>query len=118
MPRSLIHDWNNERPVAVELNDETLRDGLQSPSVTEPSAEQKLQLLHLMAGLGVSAVTVGYPAAGPRMRAQCRLLAGEIARGRVPLSPNASAPPNESGVSAAPNGAPGIGSPAGAWSPA
>ncbi len=111
MPRSLIHDWNNERPVAVELNDETLRDGLQSPSVTEPSAEQKLQLLHLMAGLGVSAVTVGYPAAGPRMQAQCRLLAGEIARGRLPLSPNASARTTESDVSAVANVAHDIGMP-------
>jgi 2-isopropylmalate synthase len=97
----LIHDWNREQaPPRVELNDETLRDGLQSPSVTEPSAEQKLQLLHLMAGLGVSAVTVGYPAAGPRMQAQCRLLAGEIARARLPLSPNASARTTESDVAA------------------
>lgn len=100
MPRSLIHDWNNERPIGVELNDETLRDGLQSPSVTEPSDEAKLRLLHLMADLGVSAVTVGYPAAGPRMQAQTRLLAGEIARARLPLSPNASARTTEADVAA------------------
>jgi 2-isopropylmalate synthase len=94
VPRSLIHDWNGERaPSArrVELNDETLRDGLQSPSVTDPPDETKLRLLHLMADLGVAAVTLGFPAAGPRMLAQTRLLAQELARTRLPLAANAAA---------------------------
>ena len=95
MPRSLIHDWNGERAAPterrIELNDETLRDGLQSPSVTDPPPETKLRLLHLMADLGIAAVTVGFPAAGPRMLAQARLLAQEIARARLPLAANASA---------------------------
>ncbi|HZE73772.1 MAG TPA: LeuA family protein [Gemmatimonadales bacterium] len=95
MPRSLIHDWNGERAALterrIELNDETLRDGLQSPSVTDPPPETKLRLLHLMADLGIAAVTVGFPAAGPRMLAQARLLAQEIARARLPLAANASA---------------------------
>ncbi len=95
MPRTLIHDWNGERapaaPRRVELNDETLRDGLQSPSVTDPPPEAKLRLLHLMADLGVAAVTIGFPAAGPRMLAQARLLAGELVRARLPLAANAAA---------------------------
>jgi 2-isopropylmalate synthase len=94
VPRSLIHDWNREQGLAgrpVQLNDETLRDGLQSPSVTDPSPEIKLRLLHLMADLGIAAVTVGFPAAGPRMRAQTRLLAEEIGRARLPLAANAPA---------------------------
>ena len=95
MPRSLIHDWNGERAALterrIELNDETLRDGLQSPSVTDPPPDTKLRLLHLMADLGIAAVTVGFPAAGPRMLAQARLLAREIARARLPLAANASA---------------------------
>ena len=95
MPRTLIHDWNGEHtpgpPRRVELNDETLRDGLQSPSATDPPPEAKLHLLHLMADLGVAAVTLGFPAAGPRMLAQTRLLAGELARSRLPLAANAAA---------------------------
>jgi isopropylmalate/homocitrate/citramalate synthase len=94
VPRSLIYDWNGERALAdrrVQLNDETLRDGLQSPSVTDPSPEIKLRLLHLMADLGIGAVTVGFPAAGPRMLAQTRLLTEEIARARLPLAANAPA---------------------------
>jgi 2-isopropylmalate synthase len=44
----LIHDWNLEGDVmpapgrTIEFDDETLRDGLQSPSVTSPSIEKKL----------------------------------------------------------------------------
>jgi len=98
VPRGLIHDWNQERPARVELNDETLRDGLQSPSVTDPPVEAKVRLLHLMADLGVSAVTIGFPAAGPRMLAQTRALGGEIARQRLPLAANASGRTTEADV--------------------
>src|SRR6266704_1085033 len=54
----LIHDWNEagERwekpPFRVQFDDETLRDGLQSPSVRTPSIEDKLEILHLMERLG------------------------------------------------------------------
>ena len=71
----LIYDWNTRTPTfswataRVELNDETLRDGLQSPSVTDPSIEDKKQLLHLMADLGIAAANIGLPGAGPRTRA-------------------------------------------------
>jgi isopropylmalate/homocitrate/citramalate synthase len=95
VPRSLIHDWNGEQTAAPNpragLNDETLRDGLQSPSVTDPPPEAKLRLLHLMADLGMAGVTIGFPAAGPRMLAQTRLLARELARTRLPLAANAAA---------------------------
>ena len=52
----LIHDWNrasDQGPRAVMLDDETLRDGLQSPSVRCPSIEQKLHILHLIDRLGI-----------------------------------------------------------------
>src|SRR5712692_4039251 len=91
VPRGIIHDWNQERPARVELNDETLRDGLQSPSITDPPAEAKVRLLHLMADLGLSA-------AGPRMLEQTRLLAGEIARQRLPLASNAAGRTTEADV--------------------
>jgi 2-isopropylmalate synthase len=102
VPRSLIYDWNGDpapRPARrVELNDETLRDGLQSPSVTDPPPEAKLRLLHLMADLGIAAVTIGFPAAGPRMLEQTRLLARELRRARLPLAANAAARALESDV--------------------
>jgi 2-isopropylmalate synthase len=102
VPRSLIHDWNGERASGlarrIELNDETLRDGLQSPSVTDPPPEAKLRLLHLMADLGIAAVTIGFPAAGPRMLEQTRLLAGTLARERLPLAANAAARAREADV--------------------
>ncbi len=57
------------RVIPAELNDETLRDGLQSPSVRHPPVEAKLEALELMERLGVSAVSLGLPAAGPRAKA-------------------------------------------------
>ena len=57
--RDLIYDWNRVDPVlealpkALEFNDETLRDGLQSPSVLSPPIESKIEILHLMAALGI-----------------------------------------------------------------
>ncbi len=93
----LIYDWNDHEgrfdwPAArVELNDETLRDGLQSPSVRDPSPEAKLELLHLMAELGIASLDIGLPGAGPRQVDQVRALAREIVRARLPLSPNCAA---------------------------
>ncbi len=90
----LVFDWNRERgapPIHVELNDETLRDGLQSPSAAEPDDAAKLRLVHLMAELGIGAATIGFPAAGPRMLAQCRLLARAVAAARLPLALNCAA---------------------------
>ncbi len=81
-------DWSSAR---VDLNDETLRDGLQSPSVRDPSLEQKLRLLHLMADLGIAAADIGLPGAGPRVREQVRALATEIRDARLPIAPNCAA---------------------------
>ena len=55
----LIYDWNKNVPPgikpsgAVLLNDESLRDGLQSPSVRDPSIAEKIEILHLMEALGI-----------------------------------------------------------------
>jgi 2-isopropylmalate synthase len=93
----LIYDWNpldggfDYSTARVELNDETLRDGLQSPSVSDPSMPDKLRLLHLMADLGIASADIGLPGAGPRMVDQVRTLAWEIANSRLPLSANCAA---------------------------
>ncbi len=98
--RQLIYDWNNAggpdgafdwSRARVDLNDETLRDGLQSPSVTDPSLEVKKQLLHLMADLGIVAADIGLPGAGPRVVDQVRALAVEIRDHKLPIAPNCAA---------------------------
>ena len=48
----------------VLLNDETLRDGLQNPSVFDPSIEEKIEILHLMEDLGIDSVNIGLPGRG------------------------------------------------------
>jgi len=101
--RQLIYDWNSESTngrggggfdwsrVRVDLNDETLRDGLQSPSVTDPSLDVKKRLLHLMADLGIVAADIGLPGAGPRVVDQVRALATEIRDHKLPIMPNCAA---------------------------
>jgi len=95
--RELIYDWNKSpqafdwSKAQVELNDETLRDGLQSPSARDPSLEVKKRLLHLMADLGIAAADIGLPGAGPRAVEQVRALAQEIRDHRIPIAANCAA---------------------------
>jgi len=97
--RQLIYDWNSAgrnggfdwSRARVDLNDETLRDGLQSPSVTDPSLDVKKRLLHLMADLGIVAADIGLPGAGPRVVEQVRVLAQEIRDQKLPIFPNCAA---------------------------
>ncbi len=99
MPHSeLVYDWNATGALAapagrptVELDDETLRDGLQSPSVRDPSIEAKIRILHLVAELGIHTADIGLPGAGPRAVADVRALAREIADARLPIGANCAA---------------------------
>ena len=93
----LIYDWNqalSRQPAPrgpVLLNDESLRDGLQSPSVCDPSVEEKIEILHLMESLGINSLDLGLPGAGPRARAHVEALAREIARARLKIRANCAA---------------------------
>jgi 2-isopropylmalate synthase len=97
MKHELIHDWNtftgDEIPLGrrVMLNDETLRDGLQNPSVRDPSIGEKIEILHLMESLGIDTVNIGLPGAGPRAYADTEALAREIATARMKIRPNCAA---------------------------
>jgi 2-isopropylmalate synthase len=71
----LIYDWNSvdyeisrdstKHPHGIWFDDETLRDGLQSPSARNPKIEQKLELIDYMEKLGIQKVDLGLPGAGP-----------------------------------------------------
>ena len=93
----LIYDWNTAGDLAfpaarkVTLDEETLRDGLQNPSVHDPSIEEKIEILHLMEALGIEMVNIGLPGAGPRAYADTEALAKEIARARLKIRPNCAA---------------------------
>jgi 2-isopropylmalate synthase len=91
----LIHDWNLIEPPPVpsqiELNDETLRDGLQSPSVIDPPLEKKIEALHYMAQLGVTNANIGMPCTSPMIKESTLQLAQVIAKERLPIRPNCAA---------------------------
>src|SRR5579872_6335559 len=103
-PSDLIYDWNKALPVVlvpagpVQLNDETLRDGLQSPSVRDPSFEEKIQILHLMEALGINSLDLGLPGAGPRAVEHVEALAREIARDRMKIRANCAARTHENDI--------------------
>ena len=93
----LIYDWNNVEPVwrkpdrHIGFDDETLRDGLQSPSVCEPSVDKKIELLHLMDALGIDTADIGLPGAGGTHAAGVEMMAREIADKNLKIRPNCAA---------------------------
>ncbi|MBI4538896.1 MAG: 2-isopropylmalate synthase [Gemmatimonadetes bacterium] len=96
--RELIFDWNGAGGTfdwrsarRVELDDETLRDGLQNPSVVDPPIDVKIRLLHLMEGLAIHTADIGLPGAGPRAREAVRALAAEIVNAPLRIRPNCAA---------------------------
>ena len=78
-------------PGHVQVNDESLRDGLQSPSVHHPDQTQKVALLHAMSAVGVDVASVGLPAASPRAVTDAAALVKEISDARLRLRPTAAA---------------------------
>jgi 2-isopropylmalate synthase len=96
--KDLIYDWSRSDGAfdwssvpRVELDDETLRDGLQSASVVDPPIGDKIRLLHLMDGLGIHTADVGLPGAGPRAVEAVTALTREIADAGLAIRPNCAA---------------------------
>jgi 2-isopropylmalate synthase len=93
----LIYDWNTSKGAEIApgrriaLNDETLRDGLQNPSVHDPTIQEKIEILHLMEALSIDTVNIGLPGAGPRAYADTEALAREIVSARMKIRPNCAA---------------------------
>ena len=100
----LIYDWNRALtpellPTGpVLLNDETLRDGLQSPSVRDPSIQEKIEILHLMEDLGINSLDLGLPGAGPRAVEHVEALAREIVSKRMKIQANCAARTHENDI--------------------
>jgi isopropylmalate/homocitrate/citramalate synthase len=100
----LIHDWNVDgeqasRPARrIEFDDETLRDGLQSPSVTDPSIEDKLRILHYMHAIGIDNADIGLPGAGPHVQQTVERLAREIVEQKLSVYPSAAGRTHENDV--------------------
>src|SRR2546422_10155321 len=90
----LIYDWNHDaagpHPTAM-LDAETLRDGLQSPSVRTPTIEEKIGILHHMDALGIDTADIGLPGAGPKVAKDVERLARAIADGRLTIRANCAA---------------------------
>ncbi len=100
----LIYDWNLLNPPSlhppgpVRLTDETLRDGLQSPSVRDPSIEQKIEILHLMEALGINTLDLGLPGAGPRAVEHVTALAREIVSHKMKITAYCAARTHENDI--------------------
>jgi 2-isopropylmalate synthase len=99
-----IYDWNVAAETAIRpgtrvlLNDETLRDGLQNPSIHDPTIAEKIEILHLMEKIGIDSVNIGLPGAGPRAVEHAEALAREIATHRMKIKPNCAARTLESDI--------------------
>src|ERR1700682_5400782 len=100
----LIYDWNENHPPGLKpsgpvlLNDESLRDGLQSPSVRDPSIPEKLEILHLMEALGIDSLDLGLPGAGARAVEAVTALAREIVAHKMTIRANCAARTHENDI--------------------
>jgi 2-isopropylmalate synthase len=100
----LIHDWNKNHPPGLKppgpvlLNDESLRDGLQSPSVRDPSIPEKIEILHLMDALGIDSLDLGLPGAGARAVEAVTALAREIVTQKMRIRANCAARTHENDI--------------------
>src|SRR6266436_3804845 len=95
-PSDLVYDWNlSEHPAKpsqpILLDDETLRDGLQGPSVTNPPIEMKQRILRAMDALGIDTADVGLPGAGPKAVADATALCRQIVEEKLAIRPNCAA---------------------------
>jgi 2-isopropylmalate synthase len=102
---SLIYDWNvaGEKPSRpsskkIEFDDETLRDGLQSPSVTDPQLDEKIRILHFMHAIGIDNADIGLPGAGVHVQRTVERLAREIVDNKLTVYPSAAGRTHENDV--------------------
>lgn len=101
---SVVYDWNVRGNVAppparnVDVFDETLRDGVQCPSVTDPPIEAKLEILRRLSGLGVHSADISLPGAGPRAVADCTRLCEMVRDEKLTILPGCAARTHEADI--------------------
>jgi 2-isopropylmalate synthase len=103
----LIYDWNAVEKVAplahgrpVSFLCETLRDGIQSPSVVDPTISDKLRLVELASDLGIHHIDIGLPGAGARAVEDCTTIARFIRDNRLKIKPACAARTHRNDVGA------------------
>src|SRR5438270_9399094 len=96
--RELIYDWNSVEKVAklsprrrIQFLDETLRDGIQSPSVVDPSIDDKLRLVDLANELGIDTMDIGLPGAGKRAIEDVTTIAQHLKDSRLKVKASCAA---------------------------
>ncbi|RME25030.1 MAG: 2-isopropylmalate synthase [Deltaproteobacteria bacterium] len=89
----LIYDWGHPDPAPrkIRVFDETLRDGLQGPSVIDPEIDDKLRIVDLLDAVGADHVNIGLPGAGPRNLAHTRAMAHHLVEQRRRIAPACAA---------------------------
>jgi 2-isopropylmalate synthase len=90
----IIYDWNSVEKVAplsprrkLKFMCETLRDGIQSPSVVDPAIDDKMKMVQLASDLGIHHIDVGLPGAGARAVEDCTRLVEFIRDEKLPIKP-------------------------------
>ena len=94
----IIYDWNSVEKVApltpgrkLTFFCETLRDGIQSPSVVDPRIDDKIKLVQIASDIGIHHIDVGLPGAGPRAVEDCLRLVEYIRDHKLPIQPACAA---------------------------
>ncbi len=103
----LIYDWNSVEKVAklspkrrIQFLDETLRDGIQSPSVIDPKLEDKLRLVELAADLGIDTMDIGLPGAGKRAVDDVTAIAKHIKTNKLAVKASCAARTHQNDIQA------------------
>src|SRR6476620_3204405 len=103
----LIYDWNSTEKVAplspkrrIQFLDETLRDGTQSPSVVDPTIDNKLRLVELANDLGIDTMDIGLPGAGKRAIEDVTTIAEHIRNAKLKVKASCAARTHQNDVQA------------------
>src|SRR5258706_14741689 len=103
----LIYDWNSVEKVAklsprkrIQFLDETLRDGIQSPSVVDPTIGDKLALVDLANELGIDTMDIGLPGAGKRAIEDVTIIAEHIRDAKLNVKASCAARTHQNDIQA------------------
>src|SRR5688500_9519699 len=104
---ALIYDWNSVEKVAplspkrrIQFLDETLRDGIQSPSVVDPAIDDKLRLVDIANDLGIDTMDIGLPGAGKRAIEDVTIIAEHIRSAKLRVKASCAARTHQNDVQA------------------